>query len=125
MARHYVTIAWAASEAARAFLAAWGRRTRAFVAVDGGDLHVSAEVIPEQLDINEMRRRCVRAGRMLADAAQRKGIRTFFKPEVSPVTGATVASSEEMRVAVRVTPSYRLDRVTWLFDMRGTRRLFR
>jgi len=113
---------WAAREAAYAFALAMGTRRRAVVERIAEGAHcLTVDVVPS-VDIDTMRQRAVRAGRMLADEAMRKRLRSFTALPPSKVGDVTVTSLEQ-RVAMRLSVVYlpALDGPIYRFDMLGSR----
>lgn len=125
MANEKVTPMFVAKEVGNSFIRAWGKRRptvyREILTRDLLDLCV--DVAPTD-DVQEMRRRAVRAGRILADEAMRKRLKSFTRLDLPlGVTDCAAISSKVHGIALRLIRSYvaMWDTDVYRITMRGSR----
>ena len=117
-----VTQLWVLREAAFSFVRAHGARKRRLVkSLEDGAMSLYVDVIPSD-SVDEMRRRAYRAGRMLADDAQRRRIKVFS--EQGPTDGEChQLIDSNMAIAMRISRQWvpAIGQDVYRLDMLGAR----
>jgi hypothetical protein len=117
---------WIAKELANSFSLAMGKHRRELRnEITHGAMMLTVDILPSD-DVDEMRRRCVRSGRMLADEAKRKGLRAFSEIPMCGDGAMTVrVTSRDPAVAIRLTEQFSalVGGSVYTADMLGSRYL--